>query len=101
MFCWRLSGLLHVQLDILLQVQAQVAVGADHHGEAVVARLGRGGEFELHLLLSDQAGHLIGRRYQAVRLSITDIHPPVTAREARLETALRILLKSKKKPGAE
>ncbi len=72
----RLPGLLNVQLDVLLEVEAEVAVRADEDGEAVVAGLGGRRELELHLLRGHQAGHVIRRGDQVPRLLITDIHPP-------------------------
>ena len=76
MLCGSLPGLLHVELDVLEEVEAEVAVRPHHHREPVVAGLARGGELELHLLLGHQPRQVVGRRHQAMSLSITDIHPP-------------------------
>ena len=41
-----------------------------------MARLARGGELELHLLVVHQVGQVVRRRDQAVRLAVADVNPP-------------------------
>ena len=41
-----------------------------------MARLARGGELELHLLVVHQVCQVVRRRDQAVRLAVADVNPP-------------------------
>ena len=70
MFSRRLPGLLHVQLDILHEVGAEVGVGADTDGKVVVALFAGSGKLQLNLLLVDQACEVVGRSYQGVSSSV-------------------------------
>ena len=72
----RLPGLLDVELDILLEVHTEVGVRADADGEVVGALLAGGRELQLHLLLGDQGGEVVGRSDERVGLPVRDVHPP-------------------------
>ena len=71
-----LPGLLDIKLDILQEVDTEVGVGADADGEVVGALLAGRRELQLHLLLGDQRGEMVGRSDERVGLPVRDVHPP-------------------------
>ena len=71
-----LPGLLDIKLDILQEVDTEVGVGADADGEVVGALLTGRRELQLHLLLGDQRGEMVGRSDERVGLPVRDVHPP-------------------------
>ena len=71
-----LPGLLYVKLDILEEIDAQVGVGPDADGEVVDPFLAGSSELELHFLLIDQRGEVVGRSDEGVGLPVRDVDPP-------------------------
>ena len=72
----RLPGLLDVELDILLEVHTEVGVRADADGEVVDALLAWSRELQLHLLLRDERGEMVGRSDERMGLPVRDVNPP-------------------------
>merc|ERR1719305_489038 len=59
-----------------MEVDTKVGVGADADGEVVDALLAGSRELQLHLLLGDQRGEMVGRSDERVGLPVRDINPP-------------------------